>query len=370
MHSLVDLPPSLAPLADFLAGSLTRVQQIFDDQLRSDLPPVSRLCRHVERYRGKMLRPTLVILSGLAAHPRASKEGGTGAPPVLDSLITRDHLTIAAVCEMVHMATLVHDDVLDEADTRRRGDTVNRLYGNEAAVILGDLLIASAYELCSSIPQRSASAQAEGVPESSRAGVAGVVHNPALAIGRASMVMCSGELLQLHHRGDYSLDEPTYFEIIERKTAELIATSAQLGAAQSGADEQTCARLADFGRKVGVAFQIQDDLLDLTGREAIVGKPIGKDLEKGKMTLPMIHHLANADPRQRGRTLRALEDACAGGPADDLLAALEATASLAYAAEVARRYVHEAGALVQPIPDNPAKAMLQTLAEAVVTRRY
>jgi octaprenyl-diphosphate synthase len=341
MHSLVDLPPDLVPLADFLAGSLTHVQEIFDHQLRSDLPPVSRLCRHVERYRGKMLRPTLVILSGLAAHPRAAHE----AP---DKLITRDHLTIAAVCEMVHMATLVHDDVLDEADTRRRGDTVNRLYGNEAAVILGDLLIASAYELCSSLPTQRA----------------------ARAIGRASMVMCSGELLQLHHRADYSLDEPTYFEIIERKTAELIATSAELGAAQSGADEHTCARLADFGRKVGVAFQIQDDLLDLTGREAIVGKPIGKDLEKGKLTLPLIHHLAGADPRQRGRTLRALEDASAGGLPDDLLAALQATGSVAYAAEVARRYVHEATALIQPIPSNPAKAMLETLAEAVVTRRY
>src|SRR5437899_795489 len=128
MHSLVDLPARLGPLAEFVGASLVKVQQVFDGQLQSDLPPVSRLCRHVERYRGKMLRPTLVILGGLAGHPRA------GDKP--ETLITREHLTIAAVCEMVHMATLVHDDVLDDADTRRRGDTVNRLYGNEAAVIL------------------------------------------------------------------------------------------------------------------------------------------------------------------------------------------------------------------------------------------
>src|SRR4051812_21340214 len=101
MHPLVDLPKDLAPLADFLADALTQVQQIFDHQLRSAPPPVARLCRHVERYRGKMLRPTLVILSGLASHPRAS----TDEP---EKLITPAHLTIAAVCEMVHMATLVH----------------------------------------------------------------------------------------------------------------------------------------------------------------------------------------------------------------------------------------------------------------------
>jgi octaprenyl-diphosphate synthase len=343
MNSLVDLPAHLAPLAEFLAGSLIKVQTIFDEELQSDLPPVSRLCRHIERYRGKMLRPTLVVLSGLAGHPKA--------PQGFDSLITNDHLTIAAVCEMVHMATLVHDDVLDEADTRRRGETVNRLYGNEAAVILGDYLIASAYHLCSGLPAQRA----------------------ARAIGRASMVMCSGELLQLHHRNDYSLDEPTYFEIVERKTAELIATSAELGAAQSGADEQTCARLADFGRKLGVAFQIQDDLLDLTGTESVVGKPVGKDLEKGKMTLPLIHHLATAEARQRGRTLRALDEACSGdspGASGEVLDALSQSGSLAYARTCAERYVAEATRLIGPLAPTDAKAMLLTMAQAVVTRRY
>jgi octaprenyl-diphosphate synthase len=345
MRSLVDLPAPLVPLADFVAGSLSKVQAIFDNQLTSDLPPVARLCRHVERYRGKMLRPTMVVLCGLAAHPRAASD-----PP--ESIITREHLTIAAVCEMVHMATLVHDDVLDEADTRRRGDTVNRLYGNEAAVILGDYLIASAYHLCSGLP-------------TSRA---------ARAVGHASMVMCSGELLQLHHRGDYSLDQPTYFEIIERKTAELIATSAELGAAQSGADEQTCARLADFGRKLGIAFQIQDDLLDLTGKESIVGKSVGKDLDKGKMTLPIIHHLATADPRRRGRTLRLLDEAstsdrAAAGSAE-ILAALDGTGSVAFAFEVAADYVGRAIYALHSLQESAAKETLLSLAHALITRSF
>jgi octaprenyl-diphosphate synthase len=186
-----------------------------------------------------MLRPTLVLAGGLAASPSLGLS-------VSSSLLSDAHVTVAAVAEMVHMATLVHDDVLDEADTRRRARTVNRLHGNETAVILGDYLIAAAYHLCSQLDSQDA----------------------ALLIGRVSMTVCSGELLQLAHRADFSLDEPTYFEIVERKTASLIGAACRLGARCSGADEQTCARLERFGRDIGVAFQIQDDVLDLTGREA------------------------------------------------------------------------------------------------------
>jgi octaprenyl-diphosphate synthase len=343
VKTILDLPDQLAPLADVIGDALVGVQRVFDAQLRSDLPPVSKLCRHIEHYRGKMLRPTLTIVTGIAAHPQVGR-----AP--LGSLVSREHLVIAAVCEMVHMATLVHDDVLDEADTRRRGDTVNRLYGNEAAVILGDYLIASAYHLCSTLP-------------TSRA---------ALAVARAAVVTCAGELLQLHHRDDYSLDEPTYYEVVARKTAELIATAAELGAAQSGAPDNVCAALSDFGRKLGVAFQIQDDLLDLTGKEAVVGKSVGKDLEKGKMTLPFVHHLAHADARARGRTLLALE--AAGGPDSsggaELYAALESTGSISYARTAAERYVHEAVKRLDVLAESPAKLMLRAMADAVVNRSF
>lgn len=345
MNPIIDLPPplaaSLGPLAETIAGALLEVQRVFDRQLRSDLPPVSTLCRHVEHYRGKMLRPTLVIACGIAAHPRAA----TASPA---SLITPAHHVIAAVIEMVHMATLVHDDVLDEADTRRRAQTINRLHGNEAAVILGDYLIASAYHLCSTLPDNRAS----------------------LGVGRASVTTCAGELLQLHHRDDYSIDEPTYFEVLARKTAELIATAAELGAAQSGASAATCNALADYGRKLGIAFQIQDDLLDLTGKEAVVGKSVGKDLDKGKMTLPFVHHLANADHHARARTLIALESMPDDHARAELYAALEQTGSIDYARRAAQRYVSEAVKNLSELPNSPAKAMLHAMAEAVITRAY
>jgi octaprenyl-diphosphate synthase len=286
----------------------------------------------------------------MASHPQAA-----AAEP--GSLITSRHIASAAVCEMVHMATLVHDDVLDEADTRRRGDTVNRLHGNETAVILGDYLIASAYHLCS----REAGNEA------------------ALIVGHASSVTCAGELLQLHHRGDYSLDEPTYFEIVARKTAELIAASCSLGALHSNAPEATRDALAQFGRNLGIAFQIQDDLLDLTGNERTVGKSVGKDLEKGKMTLPIVHFLGHCTPAQRGEALRLLEQACgdfaagdarASEAAAELASILADSGSLRYARQRALLLVEQAREAIAPLAGSGARSALLAMADAVVNRAF
>jgi octaprenyl-diphosphate synthase len=327
-----------------VGAALGRVAARFEGQLSSDLPALSRLTAHVESYRGKMLRPTLVIVCGLAAAPAGA--GGAGREVIGDS-----HITCAAVCEMVHMATLVHDDVLDEAGTRRRGATVNRLHGNETAVILGDYLIASAYHLCSQLSDQSV----------------------ALKVARVSMTVCAGELLQLSRRDDYSLDEATYLEIIGSKTASLVALACRLGARCSGASEEACGRFERFGSKIGAAFQIQDDVLDLTGRQAALGKPVGQDLAKGKLTLPMIHHLASVAPVDRGRSLVLLERACGGGEdagdaAGVLVHAMEHSGSLEHARGVAKRLVEEAKGELEGVPDSPARGLLLSMAEQVVER--
>ncbi|HZW09763.1 MAG TPA: polyprenyl synthetase family protein [Phycisphaerales bacterium] len=337
MPAFLQIPEELAPVQQMLGAGLARVQRRFDEQLASDLLPVERLCRHVEHYRGKMLRPMLVMLSGLACGDRE---------------ISEEHVTIAAVCEMVHMATLVHDDVLDEAENRRRGRTVNHLYGNEAAVILGDYLIAGAYHLCTSLDSVEA----------------------ARRIGEVSMVLCAGELLQLHFRDDYSLDEATYFEILERKTAALIGVACRLGAALAGARPALCEAMEAFGRRLGVAFQIQDDLLDLTGEEAVVGKSVGKDLEKGKLTLPVLIRLADLAPAERGRFLALLEGASAAGEearaaAGRLRRELESSGAIARATERAAGLVAEARAHLGALPAGPARDMLDLMARAVVDRR-
>ena len=316
-------------------SALDRVAELFDRQLGSDLPNVGELCRQIGRYRGKMIRPRLVVVSGLAAAPELED--------VLD-----EHITLATVCEIVHMATLVHDDVLDDARTRRRELTVNRLRGNEAAVMLGDYLIAAAYHLCSQSEHREA----------------------AVLVGRTAMVMCEGELLQLHHRDDYSLDVATYEEILARKTGALIGLACRLGALASRADTATADRLERFGLELGVAFQIQDDVLDLTSTEGTLGKPTGKDLDKAKLTLPLIHHLELAGADGRGDSLDLLERACAGdrSAAEQLLRAMDRTGSIEYARSEAARRVEHARTLIEPLVDSPAKRHLLLAADTLVNR--
>jgi len=351
MQGALDIPQELESVGRLIAESLPEVGSVFAGQLASDLPPVDQMCRHIERYRGKMLRPTLVIVCGAAADPRVGERLTEGD---FAALASDAHVTCGAVCEMVHMATLVHDDVLDEAEIRRRGQTLNMLKGNETSVILGDYLIASAYELCSSLDSPV----------------------PSRIVGNASAVMCTGELLQLHHRNNHSLDEATYLEILERKTAALIGAACELGAmctlgfAHQGHPHTRALR--SFGRRLGVAFQIQDDVLDLLGTEETVGKSVGKDLEKGKLTHPLIHHLARADANQALRSLELI-GAAAGGDRDglgELLGGVRGTGSVEATGELAASYVAQAKNALTPLPDSPARAMLELMADAVVSRSH
>ena len=323
-----------------LTGRLEEVEARFRAELLSDLAPVNQLAEHVERYRGKMLRPTLVLAASAA-----------GFADRADDTVFQDAVvTVATVAEMVHMATLVHDDILDDAEMRRRGATINHLRGNEAAVMLGDYLISHAYHLCSSLPSASASR----------------------AIAAATNTVCEGELLQLHHRGDWELSERIYFEIIRRKTASLCGACCRLPAVLAtdrpdGGGGPLAAALSLYGEKLGVAFQIVDDVLDLTGDAEQVGKTLGRDLAKGKMTLPLIRHLAVAGPTDLGDPeTGGLEPAAAMRLRDAVLAG----DGLAYARERAEALVADAReALMGAVPDGPARRLLLDVADAVVTRR-
>ncbi|RLS67171.1 MAG: polyprenyl synthetase family protein [Planctomycetota bacterium] len=316
-------------LAADIAEGLARVKTLFESQLTSPFPAVNDLCRHVERYRGKMLRPTLVLVSGLAFTRETES-------------LRSEHSIIAATVEMIHMATLVHDDVLDDAQVRRRGETVNFLRGNEAAVMLGDYLISNAFHLCSR------------------------AHDPALnlRLGEVTNTLCEGELVQLSRRHDLSLDENTYFEIVRRKTAVLVGASCELGAQLAGASTEDVVAMRQFGEHLGVAFQIQDDLLDLLGDEATVGKSILRDLEKGKLTLPMILHIARTHGAPRARALEAIE-------AKDSVAlrdALTASGSIDAARAKAVAIVEEAKRGLPQTQRSHARELLLELADRIVAR--
>jgi octaprenyl-diphosphate synthase len=383
-------------IAQRLAAELAQVECRFAAELLSDLPCVNGLVAHIERYRGKMLRPTLVFVSGMAsartsgvavasevlgACQSPGRSGTDQAPELAWSVppntasggLTEGHRIVATVVEMVHMATLVHDDILDDADIRRRGATVNRLSGNETAVMLGDYLISHAYHLGAGLAN----------PEVTR------------MIGAATNTVCEGELLQLANRNNADLDEATYFEIIRRKTASLCGACCQVAAVLHGAPQETVKALYDYGEKLGLAFQIVDDLLDLVGEEDTVGKTLGRDLAKGKLTLPLIHCLRTAAPAEHawlwdyarygsaaaaevpGPTGSAADlphSATSAGPSPTAPARvrglLQTRGSIVYARQYATRLAQAAKATLGALPDTNAKVLLMQMADGVVTRTF
>jgi octaprenyl-diphosphate synthase len=319
---------AMTALIDCIAPELSAVEQRFNEELVSEIDCVNGLVRHVSRFRGKMLRPTLLLLAG-----RACGE------------LTDAHITLATVVEMVHMATLVHDDVLDEAELRRKGATLNHLRGNEAAVLLGDYLISHSYHLCSSLDSQLASRM----------------------IAHTTNQVCEGELLQIQNRNNLTLDEETYLKIITHKTASLCATCCKLGARFAGATDDTIARLELYGLSVGTAFQIQDDILDIVGEMRTVGKTLGIDLEKGKLTLPVIHFFRTA-PREHRLLLQSLLEGGEPDKIEKIRNLILPSKSISYARDKARQLIDRARGAIESLPDSEAKRALDTIAEFVVSR--
>jgi octaprenyl-diphosphate synthase len=319
---------ALTPFADCIAEELAAVERHFSRELSSNLKSVNTLVKHVSRFHGKMLRPCLVLLSGKACGE-----------------LNDAHITLATVVEMVHMATLVHDDVLDEAELRRKGATINHLRGNEAAVLLGDYLISHSYHLCSSLDSQSASR----------------------LIAHTTNTVCEGELLQIDNRNNLDLSEATYLDIITRKTAVLCAACCTLGATHAGASPEIVRALETYGLSLGIAFQIQDDILDIIGDPSKVGKTLGIDIEKGKMTLPMIHFLRTAPPEHR-MLLRSLLQSRDADKAERIRNLILPSPSIQYAQDRARELVDRARGCLADLPDSEAKRVLDATSEFVVSR--
>ena len=321
-------PLRLADLYAPIAAELAAADRIFQDELKSRFPFVQHLVDHCADLQGKRLRPALVLFSGLAC-----------------GMVTPAHRVIAAVVEMIHTATLVHDDILDDAVIRRHAATVNAEWGNETAVLLGDFLFTHAFHLAASL-------------DSTRA---------CRWIGHATNKVCEGEMQQVHHRGNLDLDEAGYFAIIEGKTAELTAVSCRLGASYAGAPDAMVSALERYGRNLGIAFQIADDVLDIWGEERVTGKSLGTDLEKQKLTLPIILLLRLVEPDVATSIRRLLGDATADHRRQ-LRPYLESTNALERAWQRAKQHVKQALDALNCVPDSEAKSVLHILAQYVVRR--
>jgi octaprenyl-diphosphate synthase len=318
-------PPSYAAP---IAADLAEVERIFSRTLESDRPHVARLVAHLGHYRGKRLRPTLLLLTAHAC----------------GNVVTAHHI-LGAVVEMIHTATLVHDDVLDTAAVRRHVATINAHWGNQASILLGDYLFTHAFHLASTTGDARACA----------------------LIGEATNRVCAGELQQIGERGNLALGEADYFHIIDGKTAELTACCCRLGALYSGADESVVESMTRYGRLLGVAFQIADDVLDLIGDERTTGKSLGTDLDQQKLTLPLIRLLqgASADTAKRVRQILSNGD---NHKRAALAPYLAESGSLSYARRRAEEYAANARADLACLPASECRTILEELTLQVVHR--
>jgi octaprenyl-diphosphate synthase len=259
-----DWDPVVAPVRDFLE----RVSRRLEEQVSEFDPEIAVYARYALENQGKQLRPTLVALAG----------GAVGK-------VNEDSVTVAVIIEMIHLATLVHDDIMDEARIRRRRPTLAKRWGNDVAVLLGDCLFAHALKLAAGLSAND------------------VCRLVASSSGR----VCAGEILQSHRRRRWSVDRADYFKVIEMKTAELFALSCDLGARLSGGTPVESDALRRYGLALGTAYQIYDDCLDLFGAEAAAGKSLGTDLASGKVTLPLIVYLERAGEEDRKALVTQLE---------------------------------------------------------------
>lgn len=308
---------------------LAEVEAILQRELKSDAPWVEQLLEHSRVMGGKRMRPVFLLLSGACC-------GG----------ITQAHLNFSTALEMIHTATLIHDDVLDAADHRRHQPTANSRWGNKASVLLGDYLFTHAFHVACF----SDSAVALRV------------------LAAASNRVCAGEMRQNAWIGNFELTEDEYLLVISEKTAELCSCACHLGALLSNADESIVACFEGFGQNLGIAFQIVDDVLDLVGNPTKVGKTLGTDLTNKKPTLPVIHSLENLDEIRRGEFLELLDKSDVS--VDDVIPYLNATGSIEYARSVAADHGQRASQFAQQLPPNEYSEALTKLAGFVLERNH
>lgn len=322
-------------------ASLKEVESILQTNLRSDTPWVDELLEHSWLLSGKRMRPVLLLLSGLALqqkHNIASSE---------DDLPETLH-PMAAAIEMIHTATLVHDDVIDDAEIRRHKPTANSKWDNRISVLLGDYLFTHAFHVGS---------QSNSV-------------NALAMLASASNKVCAGEMKQNFYAGSFDVTPEKYFEIISEKTAELCAVSCAAGALlaspdQSNPNQSLIDQFQQYGRDLGMAFQIIDDILDLVGDPETVGKTLGTDLVNRKPTLPVIHCLMQLSDDQRTDLLRSISDPEKLG---EVIKILNSTGSIEHARLVARSHIENALAFASSLGDGSAADAMLKIAQFVLER--
>ncbi len=314
-----------------IGDEMALVEAEFARQASSNVQIVDHLAEYVRSSGGKRVRPALLILAVYASGGDASRENA---------------IRMATVMEMLHTATLVHDDIIDNAELRRSRQSVNARFGNQMAVLMGDWLYMSAFE--TSLRERS------------------------LAIldilTRLTRKMTEGELIQLTVIGDTDISEEAYFDILRRKTAYLFSGCCEIGAILAGADAKVQAALRDYGMDLGIAFQLADDLLDFTADEGSIGKASGADLLEGKLTLPLIH-LCRRQPEFKQFLKEIIADGSyENGSRTNVMQKLEENGILEEIRPVALGYAESARKNLEVLPQTKYSLALEEIPSFVIER--
>ena len=321
-----DLRTSDPDLEELVRIRLEKVEESLRRSASSDLPFISEAAGYLLAAGGKRFRPLLVMLGGNFGEPE---------DPRL--------VQVAVAVELTHLATLYHDDVIDEATTRRGTASANARWDNTVAILTGDFLFARASEICSDLGS-----------EVTR------------VLARTIATVCEGQIREVQIAGNVEATEDAYVEVIRRKTASLIATSCRLGGLLSGAPEETVEELERFGHALGVAFQFSDDIMDLTADASVLGKEPGADLREGVFTLPVIYALRESDRREDLRKLLASPLSSSG--LAEALEIVRSDGALDRARQAVSTEVRQAIGIAERLPEGRAREALVRLAEFIATR--
>ncbi|CAN5421164.1 polyprenyl synthetase family protein [soil metagenome] len=313
-----------------IASDMEAVNAVIRKQLASSVPLVSQIAEYIISAGGKRIRPLLVLLVANAYGYRGTH-----------------HHELAAVVEFIHTATLLHDDVVDESDLRRGRKTANALFGNAASVLVGDFVYSRAFQMMVSIDDMRVMR----------------------ILADATNVIAEGEVLQLLNMHDPDVSEERYLQVIRSKTAKLFEAAAQLGAVIAGATDEEIDAAAEFGRSLGTAFQLVDDVLDYSGNAADIGKNVGDDLREGKPTLPLIYLMQNGTAGQR-ELVRTCIQSGDEQHFDEILAAITSSGALDYTRSKAEQAALLATASIRGLPNSQFKDSLLQLSAFAVDRTY
>ncbi|MEM7563564.1 MAG: polyprenyl synthetase family protein [Pseudomonadota bacterium] len=325
-----DTPFTLESLKSLTDADMLRVNQVITDNLASEVVLINQLSQHIILSGGKRLRPMLVILSA-----RACDYDGA------------DDALLAAVVEFIHTATLLHDDVVDDSEMRRGQQTASNIWGNEAAVLVGDYLYSRAFQMM---------VRAQSMPIMD-------------LLANATNTIAQGEVLQLLNIKDADTSEARYHEVIYGKTACLFEAAASIGGILCQVPSDVQNALSDYGKHLGIAFQLVDDLLDYSADSDVIGKNVGDDLAEGKPTLPLIYAMQHGDAAQKAMIRQAIETGNSR-QFDAIAKAIRDTGALDYTSEQAQLAANRAKQCLQVLTPGEYTQALTFLADYAVERRF